>query len=36
MQERKLSIPKDDFAGEKKKIVDIQTDENIKHKQIKI
>lgn len=30
MQERELSIPKDDFAGEKKKIVDIQTDENVK------
>ena len=30
MQERELSTPKDDFAGEKKKIVDIQTDENIK------
>lgn len=30
MQERELSTPKDDFAGEKKKIVDEQTDENIK------
>ena len=30
MQERELSTPKDNFAGEKKKIVDIQTDENVK------
>lgn len=30
MQERELRAPEQDFAGEKKKIVDIQTDENIK------
>lgn len=30
MQERELSPPKEDFAGEKNKIVDIQTDENVK------
>ena len=35
MQERELKAPEQNFAGEKKKIVDIQTDENIKT-QIKI
>ncbi len=30
MQERELKTPKQDFASEKKKIVDVQTDENIK------
>lgn len=30
MQERELKAPKQDFAGEKKKIVYVQTDENIK------
>lgn len=30
MQERELSTPKEDFAGEKNKIVDIQIDENVK------
>ena len=30
MQERELKAPEQNFAGEKKKIVDIQTDENIK------
>ncbi len=30
MQERELKAPEQDFAGEKKKTVDIQTDENIK------
>ena len=30
MHERELNIPEQDFAGEKKKIVDVQTDENIK------
>lgn len=30
MQERELKAPEQDFAGEKKKIVDVQTDENIK------
>lgn len=30
MQERELSTPKNDFAGEKKKTVDIQTSENVK------
>ena len=35
MQERELKAPEQNFAGEKKKIVDIKTDENIKT-QIKI
>jgi hypothetical protein len=30
MQERELKAPEQNFAGEKKKIVDLQTDENIK------
>ena len=30
MQERELNALKQDFAGEKKKIVDVQTDENVK------
>ena len=30
MQERELSTQKEDFAGEKKKIVDVQTDEKVK------
>lgn len=30
MQERELKSPEQDFAGEKKKIVNVQTDENIK------
>lgn len=30
MQERELKTPEQNFAGEKKKIVDIQTDENVK------
>lgn len=30
MQERELKTPEQDFASEKKKIVDVQTDENIK------
>ena len=30
MQERELKAPEQDFAGEKKKIVYVQTDENIK------
>lgn len=30
MQERELKALKQDFAGEKKKIVDVQTDENVK------
>ncbi len=39
MQERELSTPKDDFTGDKKKTVDMQTDENIKaqtNKNVKI
>ena len=30
MQERELKEPEQNIAGEKKKIVDIQTDENVK------
>ncbi len=30
MQERELKAPEQDFAGEKTKIVDVQTDENVK------
>lgn len=30
MQERELKVPEQNFAGEKKKIADIQTGENVK------
>lgn len=30
MQERELKTPEQNFAGEKKKIVNVQTDENVK------
>lgn len=30
MQEQELTTPKENFTGEKKKIVDMQTDENVK------